>query len=62
LEVMGRFINTSVMFFSDFAPTLFFNFSLWEAVLSLSLGAVLLYFLKGWKKLLVGLVFVPFLF
>jgi hypothetical protein len=26
------------------------------------LGAVLLYFLKGWKKLLVGLVFFPFLF
>jgi hypothetical protein len=26
------------------------------------LGAVLLYFLKGWEKLLVGLVFVPFLF
>ena len=62
LEVMGRFINASVMFFSDFAPTLFFNFSLWEAVLSLSLGAVLSYFLKGWEKLLVGLVFVPFLF
>ena len=47
LEVMGRFINTSVMFFSDFAPMLFFNFSLWEAVLSLSLGAVLLYFLTS---------------
>jgi tryptophan synthase beta chain len=31
LEVMGRFINASVMFFSDFAPMLFFNFSLWEA-------------------------------
>jgi len=51
-----------VMFFSDFAPMLFFNFSLWETVFSLSLGAVLLYFLKGWEKLLVGLVFVPFLF
>ncbi len=57
LEITGKFINASVVFFSDFAPKLFFKFNLWEAVLSLSLGAVLLYFLKEWEKLLVCVVF-----
>jgi competence protein ComEC len=54
LEVMGRFINTSVIFFSDFAPTLFFNFSLWEAVLSLSLGAGFVIFPQRMEKIVGG--------
>jgi len=62
LELLGQLIVKSVLFFSHFAPKVFFNFSLWEAVLSLVLGSVGLYLLKGWKKLLVSVVFIPFLF
>jgi len=62
LELLGTAIIKTVVFFSDFAPTVFFKFRLWETVLSLSLGAFTLYFLKGWNKLFAGVVFVPFLF
>ncbi|WP_448583902.1 ComEC/Rec2 family competence protein [Thermocrinis sp.] len=61
LELLGQLIINSILFFSHLAPTVFFNFSLWETVLSLVLGAFILYLLRGWKKLLAGAVFVPFL-
>ncbi|WP_448587277.1 ComEC/Rec2 family competence protein [Thermocrinis sp.] len=62
LEILGKLINQVVIFFSHFAPMVFFDLSKWEAVLSLTLGAIALYFLKGWEKLFVCVVFLPFLF